>query len=746
MIKSLKTRIPLKLRQNFDELILFLKDIDYPKMLLRTLAIVVPVLFFERLGNLGVGMSLSFGVLMSSPSDIPGSFRRRFYSILISIVIAVASTLIMGLTQPRPLIQVGVLCGLVFLYSLITVYGLRASLISFAGVFALVLSLSDLPFSHSYVTHALLIGCGGLWYLLLSTIYHLLTPKRDIDLHLDELIEETAEYLRIRGLMIDASPSRRLELQEELAQIHEELNQKHEKLREMLIFKRRAGKTTSGRRELLILIELVDILELGMANAVNYRRLDFLFKDHPEALLVLKDWSLAMARRLPKYPQARSQKEASDGEEIFKKYHKRAQDILTDLEKDLEHQEIEMLLVYKRLIHFKEKQSEKIAAIERLFASKSKGKRLVKFKGGERFLPSQEYSLAELRNQLDLSSPIFRHSLRLTLIILAGYFIGTWLEDPKVHWILLTSYVIMRPGYALTKERFKARLFGTLIGGGIAIFVLFTIDNSTIFGILAIVSLMFSYPVVQKNHKVGAAIITLNVVFLYGIISPVALEMMQLRVVDTAIGAGLAFLGNSFLWPSWQYRNLDFFIIQAIKANRKYLQKTLLLYQKGSEVLMDYKVARKKAFLATGDANAAFQRMSQEPKSKQKNYDFFYNVVSLNQELLLSIASIGSFVRTHPISNSSEKFAEQVEQVLENLREATKGLEAENFLEVVELYEEEDGSTTASDHGKAPSKEKSLSQPVKSPQQSISDMHLLMDQLSWTRQVSKRLRKEIVGS
>ncbi len=742
MIEPLKPRTLLNLRQNFDEVVLFLKDIDYPKMLLRTLAIVLPVFFFQALGNLGFGMSMAFGVLMSSPSDIPGSFRRRFYSILISVGIAVVSTLIMGLTQVNPLLQVGVLCALVFLYSLITVYGLRASLISFAGVFALVLSLSDLPFSHSYLTHALLIGCGGLWYLLLSSVYHLLTPKRDIDLHLDELIEETANYLRIRGLMIDATPSRRLELQEQLAEIHEELNEKHEKLREMLIFKRRAGKTTSGRRELLILIELVDIFELGMANAVNYNRFDFLFQNHPQALQVLKYWSLAMARRLPKYPQTPVGGDAPDGAIIFKEYHQRAQDILAQLEADLEAKDIEMVLVYKRLIHFKEQQSEKIAAIERLFASKSKGKRLVKFKGGERFLPTQEYSLAELRNQLDLSSPIFRHSLRLTIIILAGFFIGTLLEDPKVHWILLTSYVIMRPGYALTKERFKARLFGTLIGGGIAVLVLFTIDNTTVFGILALVSLMFSYPVVQKNHKVGAAIITLNVVFLYGFISPDALEMMQLRVVDTAIGAGLAFLGNSFLWPSWQYRNLDFFIIQALSANRKYLQKTLSLYQKGSSALMDYKVARKKAFLATGDANAAFQRMSQEPKSKQKNYDFFYNVVSLNQELLLSIASIGSFVRTHPISNSSEKFQEEVHQVLDHLKQAAKGLEADNFPEVAGLYEEQEGPAISA----AEKKVTTHSPSALAPQGSLSDMHLLMDQLSWTRQVSKRLRKEIVGN
>lgn len=117
-------------------------------------------------------------------------------------------------------------------------------------------------------------------------------------------------------------------------------------------------------------------------------------------------------------------------------------------------------------------------------------------------------------------------------------------------------------------------------------------------------------------------------------------------------------------------------------------------------------------------------------------------MVSLNQELLLSIASIGSFVRTHPISNPSEKFQEEVHQVLDHLKQAAKGLEADNFPEVAGLYEEQEGPAISA----AEKKVTTHSPSALAPQGSLSDMHLLMDQLSWTRQVSKRLRKEIVGN
>lgn len=742
----------MKLKENKEDLITFFKEIDYPKMLLRTIGLVSPIGVFYALGNVGFGLSMAFGVLMSSPSDISGSFRRRFISISISIFLAVFSTLIMGYTAKIPAIQVTVLCLLVFLYSLITVYGLRATLISFAGMFALLLSLSELPFAHSFQLHALLVGCGGLLYLLLSTVYHLFTPEREIDQYLEEIMHETAAYLRVRAQMIDASNAQRQKLDDELFVIHDALNEKHEKLREMLIYKRRQGKTTSGRRELLILVELVDIFELGMANAVTFDRLDELLVNHPQELIMLKQWSLDMSNHLSESFQSTSENSLTASKKISQ-LQINVKKALQKLEETQGSSVSESMFVLQRLYLFKEQQYEKIEAIDRVLRSKKQGKRLIKAKGGERLLPSGEYSFDELKNQLDFKSPIFRHSLRLTSIILVGYMIGLLLKDPKVHWILLTVFVIMRPGYALTKDRFKARLLGTLIGGAIAVVLVLLIDNRAVFGFLAFWTLMFSYPIVQKNHKVGAAIITMNFVFIFGLVATNPLEMIQHRTVDTFIGAALAFLGNSFLWPSWQYMNLDFFFKKAIVANKNYLSKTLSLYLYPESSLLDYKVARKEAFLEIADANAAFQRMSQEPKSKQKDYDYFYNLVALNQELLFSIASIGSFVRTHHVKDASGSFQEQMLISLQHLQTAEEAMGSVSEPITVE-------SQIASPRGR-----EEISKSTKSPKivsawfkKGLADYRdppefenniepeakLLIDQVTWTQQVSKRLEKLVV--
>jgi hypothetical protein len=52
-------------------------------------------------------------------------------------------------------------------------------------------------------------------------------------------------------------------------------------------------------------------------------------------------------------------------------------------------------------------------------------------------------------------------------------------------------------------------------------------------------------------------------------------------------------------------------------------------------------VARKEAFLAISNLNAAFQRLTQS-KSKQAEFQLIYEIVTLNQTMISAIASIGN--------------------------------------------------------------------------------------------------------
>jgi hypothetical protein len=59
---------------------------------------------------------------------------------------------------------------------------------------------------------------------------------------------------------------------------------------------------------------------------------------------------------------------------------------------------------------------------------------------------------------------------------------------------------------------------------------------------------------------------------------------------------------------------------ERFKMNKEYLLATQELYQDPSKHKLSYSLARKEV-LAISNLNAAFQRLTQDPKSKQKNFN-----------------------------------------------------------------------------------------------------------------------------
>ncbi len=150
-------------------------------------------------------------------------------------------------------------------------------------------------------------------------------------------------------------------------------------------------------------------------------------------------------------------------------------------------------------------------------------------------------------------------------------------------------------------------------------------------------------------------------------LTPNVTEVIQYRILDTFLGAGLAFLGNYLLWPSWEMLNLNNYLIKSIKANRDYLKEINTFYNQKGEVTIAYKLARKQAFIEIGNLMASFQRMKQEPKSKQKQMGKVYKLVVNNHTLLSSAASLGTYVQSHKTTEASEAFNIVADTVIRNL-------------------------------------------------------------------------------
>ena len=587
----------------------------------------------------------------------------------------------------------------------------------------------------------LLIGIGGLWYATLSMLRHFIFPKAATEYYLSKTLKLTSDYLKTRGELV-AEKTDRSELLKKLLNNQTELTATHETLRDILISARKgSGKSEYEGKRMLIFVQLVDMLELAMANPVDYSKTDELFKKKPQQLADFQGLLFAMSSRLNVIADNISTPKRIRNNAKIEEFQKKIKSDISEYALSSKEVFDENLLMLKNLFKYQKEQVKKIEKIEWLLKNPAQRElSLLKKEDSRRFLTKQNYDFEVLVENFNMRSPIFKHSLRLGVMTMIGYGVGVLFALQNPYWILLTLIVIMRPTFGLTKTRSKERTIGTLIGGAIAVGIVLLTQNTTVYGILAIVSLVIAFSMVQRNYKASATFITLSVVFIYALLRPDIFNVIQYRVTDTLIGAGLATLANLLLWPAWEIQGMQKTLLETIKANRIYLEEIIGFYNKKGSISSEYKVARKKAFLAMSDLSAAFQRMTQEPKSKQKNLGKFYEIAMLNHTFLSSLASLSTYILNNPTTPASENFNKVSSKIIQNLLDAERVLKEEisseadkNETDSEDIFEATFGKKITFSEDEKPKEDDFHSK--------IEEAHLVREQLKWLLAMSKKMPK-----
>ncbi len=723
----------------------FIKGADFSKGLVLALAILIVLGISYWLGELDVGVSLTMGMFISAPANFPGSNRHRVNGMLAAILTGMLVTLIINLVDESLWLLTPVMAVLLFLVSYLSVFGFRASLVSFSGLSAIILSLAHPQAPEDIYLHVAGMGLGGLWYLLFSLLVQLWTQKSHTEQLMAECTELTATYLKTRGELALEKGDKE-ELEKKLFELQTTINTKHESLREILLSSRRSsGNSNFVRRQVLILIELVDILELAIGNLPHLFQMQQRFKRQPEQLQPFIDLIFSMAEHLSELSRVMGSNRPLREDPSTDDLLRLAKVSLAQIQQTAKTSEAyEEALLLQNIYDYLQKQAQKIQVIEKVTYNLIEQEQLwTSTKDSSKFITPQDYDWKTFSENFNFESPIFKHSLRLTVTVLIGFGIGILFPFQNAYWILLTITVIMRPGYTLTKDRSKHRLYGTLIGAAIAVAVVFTTQNEYIYGGLSVVSFILGFALVQKNYKSSAIFITLNIVLVYALLNADPLDAIQFRVLDTLTGAALAFVANLFFWPSWEFLNIREFITDTIQANRDFLKAVERLYQDKNPADPSYKLCRKSAFLAVGNLNAAFQRMTQEPKQQQKDLDKVYEVVVLNNTFLSLTASLGTYIRHHKTTEASRHFAAYIASISTNLDLAIAGLqqkdlsarpsptaieEAKQYLDLQYQQLSDRQPVTEDDYSV-----------VVGPRQ-LQEVKLIADQLKWLLTLSENIR------
>ncbi|WP_028377373.1 FUSC family protein [Leeuwenhoekiella sp. MAR_2009_132] len=716
-----------RFQQHYNSSIAFAKSTDFAKAILVTIGVVTPILVGYYLDYLGLGIAIGTGVLLSSPSSVSGSLKNKRIGILLSSLIATLVSFIGAYIPDIYWIQLPYLGIMTFALAFIAVYGFRASLVGFSGLFALVLSFANLSSSGMPpYERSLLIGLGGILYLLLTLLYDVLAPKKQTEELLETAIELSSRYIEARGQFLRQSIDRDTGLKK-LFTVQSDFNDHLEKLREILLDSRHASGTSSYyRKRFLVLGELVDLLELSLTSPIPPARMHEILKKYPQQLYAFVNLNKAQTETLRKIAHTDLKKNKVDLNAL-RAALKETKNKIDNYKAPTASTEDDIIL--HNLYELQENQTQRIINIAQILDRNKiiKNTNSANLNDLEGFVTKQDYSFQILLDNLNKDSPIFKHALRIAFIAVLGFGLGNFFEVQNPYWILLTIIVIMRPSYGLTKERSKNRIIGTLLGAALATGIVYVFRDNTLFRILAVLSFIMAHASLQKNYRTGAFFITLSIIFAYALLRPDILAVIQFRVLDTSLGAALTALASAFLWPTREAKSLKFNLAESLRTNRNYLQVISSHYETKKQIETHYKLARKKAFLATATVNAAIQRLLQEPGATGKLTGKLYELVVLNHAFLGALASIGAYLRNHNTTHIDDVFSKYKNPIFQNLDTAIAVLENK--------------STT----GTLPDTSKELEVPVPSIyiNKELHEAHILTEQLKWLKKLSEDFNKQL---
>lgn len=589
------------------------------------------------LNQMAIGVPMTVGAFALAMIDQYGGQKSvRIKEFIIACFLSALVALVSGFSSgdmPTLFLAVALIC---FCSAMLNVFGPRWGLVALTGLFVMILNVRTPTYGSAVVHNALYTFLGAAFYLIYTLcVRHFvyLNEERRTVFH---SLRDTATYVGKRAALYD--PNVALDqAYRAVFTARANLTAQFQTACDVLLSdfpKRRNHDLSEHQRLQYILLKAMSITDTLIATQTDYVALRqhlgksrFLrlckqaLDNASDDLNILTDRVIHPHKRL----------RLSNNSEILGAMSAeiRRYKLLEPTQKDPVIRAL-MLQIVRRIrhIHFL------VCHIERSSAHATKSVELAQFiksSPSSGISPQKPFQWQLLKSNLTLKSPTFRYAIRLSIAGLVGLLVPLGLAHifsdkllysaytERSYWVLLTLVLIIKPGFALTKQRNKRRMIGTLLGSAVA-FLLFQLhpDNAVLF-ILMWVFYVLALCFLPINYLYGATYVTIFIMIAFYFLHEAGTFVIAERLIDTATGCTLAFI-LSYLLPNWESTSIKNVAQQAVTSSANLVTATL-------DPAVD-KAAWQKASTNTendlNNLNAAFQSMLNEPRSHHQ-YVATYN-------------------------------------------------------------------------------------------------------------------------
>lgn len=240
-------------------------------------------------------------------------------------------------------------------------------------------------------------------------------------------------------------------------------------------------------------------------------------------------------------------------------------------------------------------------------------------------------------------SPLFRHAVRLSIVVFVCCAIVEFFQFNLGYWILLTAVFVCQPNYSATKTRLRQRIIGTILGvlvGSSLPYLNPTLEMQL--GLIVVTCTLFFF-FRSNNYSFSTFFITLQVLISFDVMGFGAETALLPRLLDTLIGTAISWFAVSYLWPDWKYLQLDKVSRQAIQSDAQYFLHIISQLQFGKSDDLKYRIARRNAHQYAAALSSTLSNMNNEPLKYQAYLQEGFDLLKINYSLLSYISALGSY-------------------------------------------------------------------------------------------------------
>ncbi|AUV54336.1 TIGR01666 family membrane protein [Raoultella planticola] len=592
------------------------------------------------LGEVKLTIPLTLGVVAAALTDLDDRLAGRLRNLAITLVCFFIASASVELLFPWPwLFALGLTVsttGFILLGGL----GQRYATIAFGALLIAIYTMLGVTLYDRWYLQPFFLLTGAVWYNLLTLCGHLIFPIRPLQDNLARSYEQLAHYLDLKSRLFDPdiedeSQAPLYDLAIANGQLVTTLNQ----TKVSLLTRLRGDRGQRGtRRTLQYYFVAQDIHERASSSHIQYQTLRDHFR-YSDVMFRFQRMLSMQAQACQKLSRAILLREPYQHDAHFERAFMHLDAALDRVQASGAPSEQMKALGF--LLNNLRAIDAQLATIESAQSSSAPANSATENLLADDGLNSFSDIWLRLRRNMSPESALFRHAVRMSLVLCTGYAFIQFTGLNHGYWILLTSLFVCQPNYNATRHRLALRIIGTLIGVAIGLPILLLVPSVEGQLLLIVLTgvLFFAFRNVQYAH--ATMFITLLVLLCFNLLGE-GFEVALPRIFDTLIGCAIAWAAVSFIWPDWKFRNLPRALDQAINANCRYLDAILEQYHQGRDNRLAYRVARRDAHSRDGELASVVSNLSTEPRANSAMRETAFRLLCLNHTFTSYISALGA--------------------------------------------------------------------------------------------------------